>query len=471
MLPLLNPDPKAFVDVQQTEFSYDVLGRWSCSTWNEVNNNGGDPFDIVVIGAGMFGGYIADKLYRHAENIGLRVLVLDAGSFFLPTHTQNLPRLALSGPTEQVVASNAQDPGPQNLVWGHPWHSNQEFPGLAYCVGGRSLYWGGWSPRLTDADLGPRSPNEVAWPKDAADYLRANYRSVETEMGAWPTADYISGPLLDKLKTRFGSVVAAGQSVEDAPLAVMGQAPESGLFPFDKYSTAYMLLDAIREDIGRRWRNNIDAWRRLMLLTHAQVVRLKTSGKPSHRTRTAGQWPAAISTSAADFARLHRHLGSRHDRVHSTCARFSSGSRNGDDAHGVQFNGSSSKRHHGPHPPLRDRWFAGTANGTGNGSSTCPWHDQRWPRISSPSDGKRGQQFGCYAFHGGPGHRTVGRDQGKPEPGMDCDHLTRDRTDDRPTERAARRFEKELDQSRLAERPTYWNSASMGEFSSPRTAT
>ena len=113
MLPLLNPDPKAFVDVQQTEFSYDVLGRWSCSTWNEVSNNGGDPFDIVVIGAGMFGGYIADKLYRRAENIGLRVLVLDAGSFFLPTHTQNLPRLALSGPTEQVVASNAQDPGPQ----------------------------------------------------------------------------------------------------------------------------------------------------------------------------------------------------------------------------------------------------------------------------------------------------------------------------------------------------------------------
>lgn len=278
MLRLLNPDANALVDVQQTAFSHDVLGRWLCSTWDEVSNNGGDPFDIVVIGAGMFGGYIADKLYRHAESIGLRVLVVDAGSFLLPTHTQNLPRLALSGPTEQVVASNAQDPGPQNLVWGHPWHSNQAFPGLAYCIGGKSLYWGGWSPRLTDADLGPRSPNEVSWPKDAADYLRANYRSVEIEMGVWPTADFISGPLPDKLKSRFESVVAAGQSVEDAPLAVMGQAPESGLFPFDKYSTAYMLLDAIREDIGRRWRNNIDAWRHMMLLTRAQVTRLKTSG-------------------------------------------------------------------------------------------------------------------------------------------------------------------------------------------------
>jgi hypothetical protein len=41
MLPLLNPDPNILVDVQQTEFSHDVLGRWSCSTWNEVRNNGG----------------------------------------------------------------------------------------------------------------------------------------------------------------------------------------------------------------------------------------------------------------------------------------------------------------------------------------------------------------------------------------------------------------------------------------------
>jgi len=278
MLPLLNPDPNARVDVQQTRFSYDVLGRWACSTWDEVGNNGGDPFDVVVIGSGMFGGYIADKLYRHGESIGQRVLVVDAGSFLLPTHTQNLPRLALNAPGEQVVASNGQDPGGQNLVWGHPWHSNQAFPGLAYCFGGRSIYWGGWSPRLTDADLGARSAGEVAWPQDAADYLRANYPSVEIEMGVSPSADYISGALFDRLKARFGQVIGAGQSVEDAPLAVMGQSPESGLFPFDKYSSAYLLFDAVREDIGRRWRNNIDAWRRLMILPRAQVVRLTTSG-------------------------------------------------------------------------------------------------------------------------------------------------------------------------------------------------
>jgi hypothetical protein len=96
-------------------------------------------------------------------------------------------------------------------------------------------------------------------------------------MGAWPTTDYISGPLFDGLKARFDSVIGAGQSVEEAPLAVQGQASESGLFPFDKYSSAYLLFDTVREDIGRHWRNNIDAWRRLMVLPRAQVVSLKTS--------------------------------------------------------------------------------------------------------------------------------------------------------------------------------------------------
>src|SRR5215218_7673748 len=124
MLPDLNPDPRVLRDVQQTSFSYDVMGRWVCSTWPEVSNNGGDPFDVVVIGAGMFGGYIADKLYRDGEDIGLRVLVLDAGSFLLPTHVQNTPRMGLNSPPEQVVATNAQDPAVQqgqNVVWGHPW--------------------------------------------------------------------------------------------------------------------------------------------------------------------------------------------------------------------------------------------------------------------------------------------------------------------------------------------------------------
>src|SRR5262249_56401521 len=101
MLPRLNPDPNALVDVQQTTFSHEFLGRWACSTWDEVRNNGGDPFDIVVIGAGMFGGYIADKLYRRAENIRLQGLVVGAGAFLFPPPVPNPPPPAFSGPPQQ----------------------------------------------------------------------------------------------------------------------------------------------------------------------------------------------------------------------------------------------------------------------------------------------------------------------------------------------------------------------------------
>jgi len=131
---------------------------------------------------------------------------------------------------------------------------------------------------LTTADLGARPAPQVAWPSDAVTYLNANYGDVEVEMGVQPTADYISGELFDRLKARFGAVIGAGQSLEDAPLAVQGKSPESGLFAFDKYSSAYLLFDAIREDIGKHWRGNIDAWRRLMLLPRAHVVRLQTVG-------------------------------------------------------------------------------------------------------------------------------------------------------------------------------------------------
>ncbi len=40
----------------------------------------------------MFGGYCAEKLFRRDNsNKKLRILVLDAGALFLPTHKQNLP--------------------------------------------------------------------------------------------------------------------------------------------------------------------------------------------------------------------------------------------------------------------------------------------------------------------------------------------------------------------------------------------
>jgi len=269
-LPFLTPDSNRTTLVQQTAFSHDVQGRYLCNSWSEVAGNGGDPFDIVVIGAGMFGGYIADKLFRDGEDIGLRVLVLDAGGFLVSTHVQNLPRIGLGTPNLVAVTGNDKDPGTQAVVWGYPWHSNQPFPGLAYCFGGRSIYWGGWAPRMTDADL-------AQWPPEVAADLRANYGAVEKEIGVDPTTDYIGGPLATALEAAF-TAAAGAFTVDKAPLAVQAQPGASGLFAFDKYSSAYLLADAIREDIGRRGQGDLNPARRLMLLPRAHVTRLFTSG-------------------------------------------------------------------------------------------------------------------------------------------------------------------------------------------------
>ncbi|WP_162145377.1 family 16 glycoside hydrolase [Rhizobium mesoamericanum] len=262
--------------IQDTTLSLDVPGRFICNTWDEAINNGGVQFDAIVIGAGMFGAYCAEKIYRHAN---LRVLVLEAGPYVVSEHVQNLARIGLNVPGATRAPDNASDPGTQAQVWGIPWRSQVPFPGLAYCVGGRSLYWGGWAPRLTAADL-------ASWPSEVAAYLQSltgigdAYEATERETGVFDKTDYISGPLNAELKTKLSAAqpsVATVDLIEDAPLAVQAAPPASGLFSFDKYSSNPILIDAIREDAA-----NPDWRRRLFLVPHAHVTHLSlTNGAVS----------------------------------------------------------------------------------------------------------------------------------------------------------------------------------------------
>src|SRR5919202_3264009 len=121
-LPRLVPtsNPADLVEVQETAFGIDVPARYVCSTWDEAVNNGGVQPDAVVIGAGMFGAYCAEKIYR---NSNLRVLVLEAGSFLVSEHVQNLARIGLNAAGAVRVASNQEDPGMRERVWGNPWRS------------------------------------------------------------------------------------------------------------------------------------------------------------------------------------------------------------------------------------------------------------------------------------------------------------------------------------------------------------
>jgi choline dehydrogenase-like flavoprotein len=254
-------------DVQRTTLGLDVLSRFATNTWDEATQNGGAPFDAIVIGAGMFGAYCAEKIFRLGAAQRLRVLVLDAGPFLLPTHVQNLPRTGLNVPDPA-----AADPGmARELVWGLPWRSNVAWVGQAYCIGGKSLYWGGWCPRLLPVDL-------AAWPATVAQYLAANYPNLEQQTGVDDTTDFIQGPLYQLLKQKTAAVIAANgvanlDAEQDPPLAVQGQPPASGLFSFDKFSSVTLLLDAAREAAGQP-----DVQRRLFVVPNAHVTRLESSG-------------------------------------------------------------------------------------------------------------------------------------------------------------------------------------------------
>ena len=254
------------VAVQETAFTTDALGRYVCSTWEEATGSGGAPFTAVIVGAGAYGAYLAGALYRTRP--AARILVLDAGSFLVGEHVQNLGPVGFN-----VPAPTGSDPGTaRELVWGLPWRGNVEFPGLAYCLGGKSLYWGGWCPRLTAG-----RPGAVAGGRRGRPATRTTTPWRATP--AWcrtPTSS--SGSSTRRCFRPSGRRWARcprWRRSRSAPLAVQGNAPASGLFSFDKYSSLPVLVDAVRRDVAAS--GGSDAARRLFVVPRAHVVALHTA--------------------------------------------------------------------------------------------------------------------------------------------------------------------------------------------------
>ena len=185
---------------QVTDFTRDVMGRYICNGLDEARNSADPanpnarPFDVIVIGGGTFGAVLAQHLFFNDKQHSHRTLVLEGGPFLLPEHVQNLPVLGLGSlaPTSIADLRQAGQFGPdkpQAEVWGLPWHSSTKFSGLAYCVGGRSVYWGGWSPQLLDSE----TPLDT-WPGDlVADLNSAYFSQASAQIGVDVTTTSCSG--------------------------------------------------------------------------------------------------------------------------------------------------------------------------------------------------------------------------------------------------------------------------------------
>lgn len=316
---------------QPTDFALDVLGRYVCNTFDEALANSdpvyraganlpprGDmrPFDFIIIGGGTFGAAMAEHLWFRSTGRSERILVLEGGPFLLVEHMQNLPTLGLG-----------------NEVWGLAWNSNIGFPGLAYCVGGRSIWWGGWSPRLLDSET-----PLTAWPKVVLDDLNAKtlpngdngyFRQSGQQIGVTATNDYIFGELHNALRDQLFAALSADKvsdavalselpdappveilaapptlsdlaallgielpsplptkpanrkKLEDelrnklkleAPLAVQARPEHAGFFPLNKFSTVPLLIKAARGAFNES--PGDDVRKRLMVVPRCHVTRL-----------------------------------------------------------------------------------------------------------------------------------------------------------------------------------------------------
>jgi choline dehydrogenase-like flavoprotein len=236
---------------------------------------------------------LAARLARRDVTGAHRILVLEAGAYVYPEHVQNLPPTLDSGE-----------------VWGVPWNSdspqawNQRFPGLAYCLGGRSVLWGGWSPYFIGSEL-PSPP----WPASVVDDLTqpvvptggrllSYLDHAADQIGTSETNDFIKGPLHTTLRNRLFAALSARSaggpltltgnrgtlaSVGDleAPLAVQSASPRPGFFPLNKFNAVQLLVRAARlsrseaEQSARGDEAAINRRRRFMVVPNVHVIRLE----------------------------------------------------------------------------------------------------------------------------------------------------------------------------------------------------
>jgi Domain of Unknown Function (DUF1080)/GMC oxidoreductase len=334
------------IPTPQTQFTRDILGNYVCNTFQEATNSG--PFDVIIIGGGTFGLVLAQDLFFRSRRTGAgtiaqdslrpfnyRILVLEAGPFTLPEHTQDLPNLRLFNPGTQPSSSSALPATRQELIaqgvdrqpilenWGLPWNSTERFGGLAYCLGGRSLYFGGWSPRYLVTEM-PTAPigsitADTVWPNAVVQDLtleatlgRGFLLDAAKQLGVSAANDFISGnlhtfyrqgllnayaaipnavPLAELpdyiteapeditpgLDNQFGPRPFPANVLDllrlEAPLSVQATA-RPGFFPFNKFSSVPLAITGARTAIGES--PNSDTFKRLMIVPNCHVKRLTT---------------------------------------------------------------------------------------------------------------------------------------------------------------------------------------------------
>jgi choline dehydrogenase-like flavoprotein len=200
-----------------------------CVTLDEVQPDRGSSSPVgrrvVVVGGGTFGAVLAAELYRRAGPDLSQVIVLEDGPLLFSGHVQNLPvpGLQVPPPTRRESDLDEQQGRPRQEVWHLPWESPVPFAGLARCVGGRSLYWGAYSPAPCPSELAPPGPGSgpaLDWPAPVVEALQHRYFSLASRLlGLDRLYPHYLGPLSASLTAALRTAIDHGQLTGVTPLA------------------------------------------------------------------------------------------------------------------------------------------------------------------------------------------------------------------------------------------------------------
>ena len=217
----------------------------------------------------------------------------------------------------KALIAQGKDKQPFLENWGLPWNSTEAFGGLAYCLGGRSLYFGGWSPRYLESEMHTTPIGSITaatlWPLAVVQDLTLEQKlkkgfqlDAAKQTGVSAANDYINGDLHDflrkKLFQNYGAVpnaiplaelpdytaeapeeITPGLQIQltsppyagfvdslklDAPLTVQATA-RPGFFPFNKFSSVPLGVTGVRSAFVESGGN--DGLKRLMIVPNCHV--------------------------------------------------------------------------------------------------------------------------------------------------------------------------------------------------------
>lgn len=191
------------------------------------NLDEGHLYDVIVIGSGIGGGILADQL----ADLGLDVLVLEIGSYLVPSHIGNLPR-------QHQLARRVDK---------HIWHLWDDFKvtnfvnaagsnyqgGQGFNLGGRSVFWGGLIPRMTWWELDPW-PQQVRWYLEGPGYTLAEELLKRSQLDS----EY-QRQVRSTLNRQFAEHIVTG-----APMALQHGNPLLNTIGAGVFSTADLLMES-----------------------------------------------------------------------------------------------------------------------------------------------------------------------------------------------------------------------------------